>query len=183
MVKRNSYILLFLGIFGVVNGVVRQELFLALTSRHFKGNISNKLSYLDFAFGFINPFIIFIIFLALFKLSASLHQINSNDSFPKNIALGLIPLFSFQVINLWYIFEMSDFEMQEINKTGDGSIIPFIPISKSKLLANALLCVPFLTTFLDLSRRDEISYALSLRIIVTPVIIIAFFLIIKILLF
>ncbi len=161
---------LFLFTFGVLNGFLRKQIsFLLLGGSLVKDSIA-FFENIDIFFGFFYPLIIVFFYFLITKITALLYDITIDKDLLFFILLSLFPLFVFQFVNLYYLYELDSITLNQINQTGTGYIIPSIDVKQSKKIINLLTLFPLAGIILYLYRKNIHFYTI-IKIIVTPIII------------
>lgn len=161
--------ILFLFTFGVLNGVLRRQVsFLLMGGSVIKDSLS-FFDGLDFIFGVLYPVIIVFSYFFIVKISALLYDYSVEKEILFYILSFLFPLFVFQFINLYYLFDLSADTLKQINERGNGYIIPIIDVRQSKRIMNFLTLLPLVGVVSYLFYEKRVKIVDIIKIMVTPI--------------
>lgn len=136
--------------------------------------IKDSLSFfdgLDFSFGILYPIIIVFSYFFIVKISALLYNYSVGKEMLFYILSFLFPLFVFQFVNLYYLFDLSADTLKQINERGNGYIIPIIDVRQSKRIINFLTLLPLIGVVSYLFYEKRVRIVDITKIVVIPILV------------
>lgn len=103
-------------------------------------------------------------------MTSSLYELKVDKDLVFYILFALFPLFVFQFINLYYLYELDSESVKQINKTGIGYIIPNISVMQSKKIIDLLTLLPFFGIIFYFYQR-KVNFYTILKVVLTPIVI------------